>query len=76
MTLWVMPLELVGKPSGGEAVNRTPDTRIFSPLLYRLSYLATNEAMLRDNVLRVKDFMACRASLEASPGNESTEIRK
>ena|GEM_PF-2085723 len=25
---------------GGEAQNRTGDTRIFSPLLYRLSYLA------------------------------------
>src|SRR3989339_227695 len=27
--------------SGGETRNRTRDTRIFSPLLYRLSYLAT-----------------------------------
>ena len=27
--------------NGGEAQNRTVDTRIFSPLLYRLSYLAT-----------------------------------
>jgi hypothetical protein len=26
--------------TGGEAQNRTGDTRIFSPLLYRLSYLA------------------------------------
>ncbi len=26
--------------SGGQGVNRTLDTRIFSPLLYRLSYLA------------------------------------
>ena len=25
---------------GGQGVNRTPDTRIFSPLLYQLSYLA------------------------------------
>ena len=25
---------------GGEKGNRTPDTRIFSPLLYQLSYLA------------------------------------
>jgi hypothetical protein len=29
------------KKNGGEAQNRTVDTRIFSPLLYRLSYLAT-----------------------------------
>ena len=26
--------------SGGQGQNRTADTRIFSPLLYRLSYLA------------------------------------
>ena len=31
--------ELVG--SGGQGRNRTIDTRIFSPLLYQLSYLAT-----------------------------------
>jgi hypothetical protein len=29
-----------GFGSGGEEGNRTPDTRIFSPLLYQLSYLA------------------------------------
>jgi hypothetical protein len=28
------------KPDGGETQNRTGDTRIFSPLLYHLSYLA------------------------------------
>jgi hypothetical protein len=27
--------------SGGQGRNRTIDTRIFSPLLYQLSYLAT-----------------------------------
>ena len=27
--------------SGGQGRNRTNDTRIFSPLLYQLSYLAT-----------------------------------
>jgi len=27
--------------SGGQGRNRTADTRIFSPLLYQLSYLAT-----------------------------------
>ena len=26
---------------GGQGQNRTADTRIFSPLLYRLSYLAS-----------------------------------
>jgi hypothetical protein len=28
---------------GGQGRNRTTDTRIFSPLLYQLSYLATGE---------------------------------
>ena len=28
--------------SGAERRNRTTDTRIFSPLLYRLSYLGTS----------------------------------
>jgi hypothetical protein len=31
--------------SGGQGVNRTLDTRIFSPLLYRLSYLPTVTAV-------------------------------
>lgn len=30
--------------SGGQGRNRTTDTRIFSPLLYRLSYLAFRDA--------------------------------
>ena len=29
---------------GAQGRNRTPDTRIFSPLLYRLSYLGNEEA--------------------------------
>jgi hypothetical protein len=39
---------MLAKPSillnlrGAETQNRTGDTRIFSPLLYRLSYLGTN----------------------------------
>lgn len=32
---------------GGQRQNRTADTRIFSPLLYRLSYLATSGAIKR-----------------------------
>ena len=31
-----------GKKVGGQTQNRTGDTRIFSPLLYQLSYLATS----------------------------------
>ena len=39
---WIM--SILGKSmhcNGGQTQNRTGDTRIFSPLLYRLSYLAT-----------------------------------
>ncbi len=32
---------LVGQKNGGQSRNRTNDTRIFNPLLYQLSYLAT-----------------------------------
>lgn len=34
---------------GGQRRNRTADTRIFSPLLYRLSYLATQGVFNADN---------------------------
>ena len=33
---------LLGGLNGGQGRNRTADTRIFSPLLYQLSYLATD----------------------------------
>ena len=36
------------RENGGQGVNRTPDTRIFSPLLYQLSYLAVPERRLLD----------------------------
>ena len=36
---------------GGQGRNRTTDTRIFSPLLYRLSYLAIWEAAISDKHL-------------------------
>ena len=39
ISLCQMMIQGFGK-SGGERGNRTPDTRIFSPLLYQLSYLA------------------------------------
>ena len=35
---------LRGQKNGGENRNRTDDTGIFSPLLYQLSYLATQNA--------------------------------
>ena len=37
---------------GGQAQNRTGDTRIFSPLLYRLSYLAVLGAVIKQELLR------------------------
>ncbi len=33
--------------NGGQGQNRTADTGIFSPLLYRLSYLATERARIK-----------------------------
>ena len=36
--------------NGGQRQNRTADTRIFSPLLYRLSYLAINERGIISNI--------------------------
>ncbi len=35
----------------GQGGNRTPDTRIFSPLLYQLSYLAKSAKCSRDTGL-------------------------
>ena len=35
-------------PDGGQGRNRTTDTRIFSPLLYQLSYLAFLRRMAAD----------------------------
>ncbi len=37
----VRPSGLTPSSLGAETQNRTGDTRIFSPLLYRLSYLGT-----------------------------------
>ena len=42
--------ELLPPYYGAEAQNRTGDTRIFSPLLYRLSYLGTEIIVATSNV--------------------------
>ncbi len=42
------------KMGGGETRNRTGDTRIFSPLLYQLSYLAVPHPPVTDPVKRIK----------------------
>ena len=39
-----MSYEKLGKKSGAQRRNRTTDTRIFNPLLYRLSYLGIGVA--------------------------------
>jgi hypothetical protein len=36
---------------GGDGGNRTPDTRIFSPLLYQLSYITSIRPNLRIKVV-------------------------
>jgi hypothetical protein len=36
-----MSLDFFGVFNGAQSRNRTSDTRIFNPLLYRLSYLGT-----------------------------------
>ena len=49
--------EIFGGPSknGGQRRGRTADTRIFSPLLYQLSYLAAGPVRpLRESVSLVK----------------------
>jgi hypothetical protein len=48
----VIPAANAGLQSGGQGRNRTADTRIFSPLLYQLSYLAIPDCSDRDGVSR------------------------
>ena len=51
------PLILL-KISGAEGQNRTADTGIFSPLLYRLSYLGKTLFLLLDPRFFVKRFLS------------------
>ena len=39
-------MKLVNVTKGGQSGNRTCDTRIFSPLLYQLSYLAVRRELI------------------------------
>ena len=56
--------ELDGR--GAQGRNRTTDTRIFSPLLYRLSYLGTPErSAYRGSAV----ILSSRALLECRPEN-------
>ena len=51
------------KPYGAEAQNWTGDTRIFSPLLYQLSYLGTKIIVAVGN-MSVKQLLTCILSSE------------
>ena len=48
-----------GLKGGGETRNRTEDTRIFSPLLYQLSYLATEDkgSIIRSGLIESTYFL-------------------
>jgi hypothetical protein len=43
--LWTV-LDVLGGINGAQGQNRTADTRIFNPLLYRLSYLGVRDLRL------------------------------
>ena len=46
---WRVTIRRIGKKNGGKDQDRTGDTRIFSPLLYQLSYPATRDQYLCGN---------------------------
>ena len=50
-----------GKGAGAQGRNRTTDTRIFSPLLYQLSYLAARTEGPRITPVRVEPVKAASA---------------
>ena len=53
-----MLLNFFGTVTGGQGQNRTADTRIFSPLLYRLSYLAGKRRALNRKPLPASSISA------------------
>ena len=55
-TLNLQPLEIIG----AEGQNRTADTGIFSPLLYRLSYLGLNHTASYQAVSCIKGRIFCQ----------------
>jgi hypothetical protein len=54
----------------GQGQNRTADTRIFSPLLYQLSYLATVEALTTVNT-GAGDMPVAQMGARIIKGNEA-----
>ena len=63
-----------GAGSGGQGQNRTADTRIFNPLLYRLSYLARRARIRRDRLQPVKFYVGFRSRF-AGPSATTVEAR-
>ena len=60
--------------SGGQGQNRTADTGIFSPLLYRLSYLASRDFAL---ALRTRTDPAIASRIfNREPAQKSTGFRR
>jgi hypothetical protein len=53
ISLQGLVIALVEK-SGGQGRDRTADTRIFSPLLYQLSYLARNYSCSQSKLISLK----------------------
>ena len=59
-----LPLSHTSITIGALGRNRTTDTRIFSPLLYRLSYQGTNRSKERDNLLKQNNNQRFRGDSE------------
>ena len=59
-------LATLGEIDGGQGRNRTTDTRIFSPLLYQLSYLAVRTAAARERRADHKFFTADRTTIRSA----------
>jgi hypothetical protein len=58
-----------GRKNGGSGRNRTVDTRIFSPLLYRLSYRATRAPeKAGGDIIRIKAMLSKAFSRKTLPG--------
>ena len=58
--------------TGGQGRNRTTDTRIFSPLLYQLSYLATRAS--KDSARHARERSMRTANLRAPRGHRGCEL--
>src|SRR3712207_8524747 len=58
-----LPIELLtfDLSAGGQGGNRTPDTTIFSRVLYQLSYLRSEE---HTSELQSRQYLVCRLLLE------------